>query len=266
MLKLRLVLCFCIVAAFAALGTRPGAATGEVPPIPVEDIQVLVSGPIHEAFAEAIPLEPEPGMIVPKAPPALIEEIPPAQKPAGKFQWIPGYWAWDDEREGYIWVSGIWRAPPPDRQWVPGYWNGVTNGYQWVSGYWTNVKEGSIHGFRCMPGGLSMIPSMPINAGNIATTTNGKTVCRQNFVSAANRKGHGRPEALINVRGLRRPADRRDTHGPILSYCRIMPQKPGPALIAPGIERQRAEGIYTAGKRDPHLPKGTSDSRNPDTE
>jgi len=141
MLNLRLVLCFCIVAAFTALAARPGAATGEVPPIPAEDIQVLASGPIHEAFAEAVTLEPEPGIVVPKAPPALIEEIPPAQKPEGKVQWIPGYWAWDDEREGYIWVSGIWRATPPDRQWVPGYWNRVTNGYQWVSGYWTSAKD-----------------------------------------------------------------------------------------------------------------------------
>jgi hypothetical protein len=28
--------------------------------------------------------------------------------------------AWDDDSEEYIWVSGIWRVPPPNRQWVPG--------------------------------------------------------------------------------------------------------------------------------------------------
>ena len=33
--------------------------------------------------------------------------------------WIPGYWAWDDERNDFLWISGIWRALPPGRQWVP---------------------------------------------------------------------------------------------------------------------------------------------------
>ncbi len=117
------------------------AAAAEPPPMPQEDVQVLASGPIHEAFAEVVALDPEPGVTAPKAPPAIIEEIPPQQKPEGNVQWIPGYWAWDDERDGYIWVSGIWRMLPPERQWVPGYWANVTNGYQWISGYWASVKE-----------------------------------------------------------------------------------------------------------------------------
>jgi hypothetical protein len=144
MVKLRFIQCFCLVVALTVFGVgfgpRPIIAAEKTAPVPEEDVQVLVSGPIHEAFAEAVALDPEPGLVAPKAPPALIEEIPPEQKPEGDVQWIPGYWAWDDERNEYIWVSGIWRALPPGRQWVPGYWTPMEQGYQWISGYWASVK------------------------------------------------------------------------------------------------------------------------------
>jgi hypothetical protein len=144
MVKMRFIQFFCIVAALTAFGVEPGprtiiAAEGTFL-VPEEYVQVLASGPIHGAFAKAVAFDPEPGIVSPKAPPALIEEIPPEQKPEGDVQWIPGYWAWDDEREEYIWVSGIWRVLPPDRQWVPGYWTSVKQGYQWISGYWASVN------------------------------------------------------------------------------------------------------------------------------
>ncbi|HUV77396.1 MAG TPA: YXWGXW repeat-containing protein [Desulfobacterales bacterium] len=144
MMKLLFIKCFCMVVALTALGLGfcppPIIAAEKTAPVPEEDVQVLASGPIHEAFAEAVALDPEPGIVAPKAPPALIEEIPPEQKPEGDVQWIPGYWAWDDERNEYIWVSGIWRVLPPARQWVPGYWTPAGEQYQWISGYWANVN------------------------------------------------------------------------------------------------------------------------------
>ncbi len=146
MLTPRSIKFFCMLVALTAfgLGLAPGpiAEAGEIiVPVPEEDVQVLASGPIHEAFAEAVVLNPEPGIIAAKALPPLIEEIPPEQKPEGDVQWIPGYWAWDDERNEYIWVSGVWRVPPPGRQWVPGYWTPDRQGYQWISGYWASVKS-----------------------------------------------------------------------------------------------------------------------------
>jgi hypothetical protein len=144
MVKLRFIQNFFIVAALTAFGLGFGPRTilaaEKAVPVPEEEVQVLASGPIHEAFAEPVALDPEPGIVAPKAPPALIEEIPPEQKPEGNAQWVPGYWAWDDERNEYIWVSGIWRVAPPGRQWVPGYWSPVAEGYQWISGYWGSVK------------------------------------------------------------------------------------------------------------------------------
>src|SRR5262249_3547820 len=68
-------------------------------------------------------------------------EQPPDQKPEGEnVGWIPGYWAWDDERSDFLWVSGFWRDVPPDRKWVPGTWQQVEGGFQWTPGFW--AEEG----------------------------------------------------------------------------------------------------------------------------
>ncbi len=99
--------------------------------------EVQTRGPVHEAFAGTVSFDPEVGMIVDKAPPALIEEVPPEQRLEGEnVTWIPGYWAWDEEQDDFLWISGIWRNLPPGRQWVPGYWADADGRYQWTSGYW----------------------------------------------------------------------------------------------------------------------------------
>lgn len=111
----------------------------------VKGVQVLTRGPVHEAFAETVTYDPQPGLVVAKSPPEPIEELPPAQKPEGaNVAWIPGYWAWDDERDDFLWVSGTWRALPPGRQWIPGYWKDSDDGSQWTSGYWADAKAGEV--------------------------------------------------------------------------------------------------------------------------
>src|SRR6478735_5099490 len=83
-------------------------------------VEELTRGPVHEAFAAAIGSDPEPGIFVRIAPPSPIEEVPPDQQPVGNnVTWLPGYWAWDDEPNDFIWISGVWRNLPPGRQWVP---------------------------------------------------------------------------------------------------------------------------------------------------
>ena len=104
-------------------------------------VEVLTRGPVHEAFAETVTFDPEAGVVVSAAPPDMIEELPPAERPEGtNVDWIPGYWAWDDERDDFLWVSGTWRALPPGREWVPGYWGRTPRGYQWTSGYWADAQ------------------------------------------------------------------------------------------------------------------------------
>lgn len=119
----------------------PDGFSGEDAQVP-EGAQPVLRGPVHEAFAQPARIKPQPGPIVPKEPPKPIEEIPPDQKPAGEnVQWIPGYWFWDEEKQEYLWVSGIWRAIPPGMEWVPGTWVRVEGGWQWVPGYWKPVAQ-----------------------------------------------------------------------------------------------------------------------------
>jgi hypothetical protein len=127
-----------VMAALAfSVGVCGQARAANDTPIPPEGIEVLARGPVHEAFAEPAVRGPRPTPVVPKAPPEPIEELPPDQKPEGdNVQWIPGYWAWDDERAEYLWVSGTWRVVPPERQWLPGHWNQAHGGWQWVAGFW----------------------------------------------------------------------------------------------------------------------------------
>jgi hypothetical protein len=127
-----------------------------------DGMEVMTRGPVHEAFAETVVFDPKPGIIVPKQPPAMIEEIPPDHRPEGdNVAWIPGYWAWDDDKNDFIWVSGVWRNLPPGREWVPGYWSKVDNGHQWTSGYWQDAEADEVTYLPEPPRSLETGPSTP---------------------------------------------------------------------------------------------------------
>ncbi len=141
-------------------GTNPQPPP-DVPPTPGIDIQAR--GPIHEAFAQPTDATPQLGPTIPRQPPDPIPEVPPDEKPAAAgVEWIPGYWAWDDERQDFLWVSGCWRVPPPDRRWVPGYWNQVEGGWQWVSGFWAPLDQQELPYLpEAPPPSLDSGPSVP---------------------------------------------------------------------------------------------------------
>jgi hypothetical protein len=138
------VMIFAMILAFT--GTTVFGDETTPPPTPGEEQpEVLTRGPVNEAFAQPVDLQNQEGLIAPSEPPSSIAENPPDERPSGnQFVWVPGYWAWDSDRNGYIWVSGCWRAAPPGMSWMPGYWAKVPGGWQWVAGFWSPVGTGEI--------------------------------------------------------------------------------------------------------------------------
>jgi len=120
----------------------PVAATENVTPANNEQVEVVTRGPVHEAFAESLQVDTKNQLVVEKKPPDPIEEVPPEVRPEGdNVVWVPGYWAWDDDRKDFLWISGIWRSSPPNRNWVPGYWAQTTNGgWLWTPGFWAQAQ------------------------------------------------------------------------------------------------------------------------------
>jgi hypothetical protein len=103
-------------------------------------VEVLTRGPVHEAFAEPIDLEARANIVAPRRPPEPINELQPEQRPEGNAVWISGYWAWDEERDDFLWVSGVWRIPPTGREWVEGRWERVDGEYCRSPGYWAPLN------------------------------------------------------------------------------------------------------------------------------
>ena len=133
------------------------------PAVPAqEQPEVLNRGPVHEAFAEPVNLQYGTGMVAPERPPPNIEETPPDEKPKGQqFVWIPGYWSWDADRSGYIWVSACWRVAPPRMSWVPGYWSQVSSGWEWIAGFWTPANDQEIEYLPAPPTIGDVEPNSP---------------------------------------------------------------------------------------------------------
>ena len=122
----------------------PASGQATPPAMPAEELpagsEVLARGPVHEAFAKPVSMDPQAPVLVPQQPPAALQEMPPAEKPAGAdIVWVPGYWAWDADRNDFIWVSGCWRNAPPQTYWVPGHWLETGNGWQWIAGFWKPI-------------------------------------------------------------------------------------------------------------------------------
>jgi len=139
------------------LNAAPPAEAGADP-----NVEVLTRGPIHEAYATPVAGSPTKGLTVPKRPPNPVEEQAPDVKPPGDGAiWIPGYWSWDDDRKDFIWVSGVWRIPPPANRWVPGYWQEGQEGWQWVSGYWMPSAKSEVVYLPQPPASLEQGPSSP---------------------------------------------------------------------------------------------------------
>ena len=126
-----------------------------------QEPDVLMRGPLHEAFADVHQADPIANPIISEQPPELINEVSPEFRPEGEnVQWIPGYWAWDDDQQDFIWISGVWRDVPPNQRWVPGYWSDVDGGFRWISGFWTSVEQEELSYVPEPPASIDQGPSV----------------------------------------------------------------------------------------------------------
>jgi len=130
-----------------------------------EGVETLTQGPIHEAFANPTDLDPTPGPVVARQPPPDIQEEPPEYMPE-ESAWIGGYWSWDDDRDDFIWVTGVARKTPPGMRYVLGYWTEVEGGWQRVSGFWASAEMTEIAYRSPPPNTLEAGPSSPAPADN----------------------------------------------------------------------------------------------------
>ncbi len=177
----RVALAMIGVSIFVVCGQWSGRAAAEVnvdvgpvhvhtggQPEPPPEIEILTRGPIHEAFAQPVILDEGAEFVIDRRPPPPIDEIIPDEKPEGNhIVWIPGYWSWDSDRNGFIWVSGCWRAVPPNNSWVPGYWAQTSRGYRWIAGFWTAADTEEIEYLPAPPATLEEGPQGAGSADNI---------------------------------------------------------------------------------------------------
>jgi hypothetical protein len=159
------------ITAFSAWGTllspMVGIASAQEQGQQDQEQEILTRGPVHEAFATSINFEPQAGILIDTAPPELIDELPPEQQLEGdNVTWISGYWAWDEDQNDFLWISGVWRNIPPDREWVPGYWNETESRYQWVSGYWEDLGTTEVSYLPAPPRSVEAGPNVEAPSSN----------------------------------------------------------------------------------------------------
>lgn len=93
---------------------------------------------IHEGFVSKASGPVEFDAISAAPPQPLNEKIP--DQTIQQAMWIPGYWMWAPEVRDHVWISGVWRVPPPGMSWIPGVWHQVDGeGWIWLNGFWSHA-------------------------------------------------------------------------------------------------------------------------------
>ena len=80
-------------------------------------------------------------VVAPTGPVVVSSEPPPPRHevvgvaPSAENVWIPGYWAYENNR--WVWMPGHWETRPrPSALWVQGHWTRRVNGWVWTPGHW----------------------------------------------------------------------------------------------------------------------------------
>jgi hypothetical protein len=160
-----------VATALGAVILFASGAPAQVPAGDTTGVEIQTRGPVHEAFARPTAVAAQPAQVIPKEPPQPLREQPPDVKPEGdKVEWVGGYWAWDAERNEFIWISGVWRDSPPGRKYVPGYWEQTDGGWRWVGGYWAPADGAEQPYVPQPPADKDQGPSVPPPSDNYQWT------------------------------------------------------------------------------------------------
>lgn len=117
--------------------------TQPAPPRPEAD-DTKAEPPTHEALLPPATRTRE--MRAPMSPPPPPEERPTEDSPDPRATWVPGYWSWDQARNDFVWVGGVWQVPPRDSIWVGGRWMRDPVGWYRVAGSWGRRRAASTVG------------------------------------------------------------------------------------------------------------------------
>ncbi|HEX5445322.1 MAG TPA: hypothetical protein VFW87_15970 [Pirellulales bacterium] len=134
------------------------------PPERQSTLQVDVErrGPMHEGFAQPAVTGTNDAFVVSKRPPTPLREYPPVLRPAAsQAAWLPGYWGWDGAKEDFLWITGVWRLPPPGMRWIPGYWSAHDQQLVWTSGFWFPIERRHVHYEAAAPARQPHQPDLP---------------------------------------------------------------------------------------------------------
>src|SRR5215203_1875629 len=92
-----------------------------------QNIAPVERGPVHEAYLPPVTGNLVLDALADRPPEPILEQIP--EQMDSQTMWIPGYWAWSTDQNDFIWISGVWRRPPPSQFWISGYWENLEEGW-----------------------------------------------------------------------------------------------------------------------------------------
>ena len=189
------------VTALVFLGSAAGLHTAlSAPPDPTaatEAAEVLTRGPVHEAFAETVSYNPQPGRSRRK-PRRLRSKNCRRTRGRKGPTWLgsPATGLGTTNAATTFGSAAFWRDLPPGRQWVPGYWGPSGQGQQWTSGYWADAAVSSV-------GYLPEPPASAEAGPNIAAPSPDDTWLPGNWMWQENRyawrPGFGPPRSRIGI-------------------------------------------------------------------
>ncbi len=143
--------------------SKPDQSATAFPRIPTpEGYDILLQGPLHEAFGQFHDRSRQLQMMASYEPPPPLDEQKPSREPGGKNRrWLSGYWAWHDLLADFVWVSGMYREVPPGRKWQAGFWTEVDGNFIRIPGFWAQTGDSPSNYLPTPPASRESGPDRP---------------------------------------------------------------------------------------------------------